>query len=96
MYESDFLWEHFHFFLSIVQKTYDSLIYICTCVSVLFLLFKRKRNLFQHTLYFFDTYYSQSVVVFNEKSDREIIERIMDSESEMGRSGISSLQLRSN
>jgi hypothetical protein len=26
MYESDFLWEHFHFFWSIVQKTYDSLI----------------------------------------------------------------------
>jgi hypothetical protein len=31
MYESDFLWEHFHFFLSIVQKSCNSL--ICTYPS---------------------------------------------------------------
>jgi hypothetical protein len=27
MYETNFLWKHFHSFLLIVQKSYDSLIY---------------------------------------------------------------------
>ncbi len=47
----------------------------------MFLLFKQQRDLSRHTLYFFDIYYSRSEVVFNQKSNKEIAERIMDSES---------------
>ena len=53
-------------------------IYICICFV---LIIKTKRDLFQQILYFFNTYYSQSVVVFNQKPNREITEHIMDSES---------------
>ena len=50
----------------------------------MFLLFKQQRNLSRHILYFFDICYSRSEVVFNQKSNKEIAERIMDSESSSG------------
>ncbi len=51
MYESDFLWEHFHFFSSIVQKSCNSLIYIFH-IKMNFLTQPNPAQAQNYTLYF--------------------------------------------